>query len=316
MEQISWLLGKFNHEGRGSTTWPWLHGGGNGVNMALYTLTEILADAQRNGYAVGAFNANNMEIVQAIINAAEAESAPVILQASQGALKYAGVELIVAMVKAGAEKSGTAVALHLDHGTSLEQIMRCIREGFTSVMYDGSAYPFEENVKNTQEVVKLARYAGLSVEGELGRIVGTEDDINVSQREALFTLPEEARLFVEKTSVDALAVAIGTAHGPYRGEPQLDFARLQQIREKVSLPLVLHGASGVPEDAIKKAVRLGVCKINIDTDLRQCFSNKIKEVLREHPREYDPRKLLGPARDETREIIRHKMRLFGCSNRI
>ena len=284
--------------------------------MSLCPLSEILTHAEKHTYAVGAFNANNMEIVQAIMTAAEKERAPVIIQASQGALKYAGIEYITALVRARAHRTDIPVALHLDHGTSLKQVMACIREGFTAVMYDGSAHSFSENVQQTQEVVKLAKWAGVSVEGELGRIGGTEDDITVEEKEAFFTDPWEAASFVEQTQVDALAVAIGTAHGPYQGEPQLDFPRLQQIKEHVATPLVLHGASGVPPASIEKAVSLGVRKINIDTELRQAFTGTLREQLEHNPHEYDPRKALGPAREATEEVIRRKMRLFGCAHKV
>ncbi len=284
--------------------------------MGLYTLTEVLRDAKEKGYAVGAFNANNMEIVQAVIDAAEEEKAPVILQASQGALKYAGIELVVAMVKAKAERARVPIALHLDHGTSRTQVMQCIREGFTSVMFDGSAYTLEENIHLTREIVELSRSVGVSVEGELGRIGGTEDDITVDQREALFTDPREAKTFVKNTSVDALAVAIGTAHGPYKGEPALDFDRLRSIQKEVDMPLVLHGASGLSDESISNAVGMGVCKVNIDTDLRQVFTGTVREFLQNNPREYDPRKFLKPAREQTKNKVQEKIRVFGSSNRI
>ncbi|NLM51692.1 MAG: class II fructose-1,6-bisphosphate aldolase [Firmicutes bacterium] len=283
--------------------------------MSFVTLCEVLAEAQKHHYAVGAFNANNMEIVQAIIEAAEEERAPVILQASQGALKYAGIEYITAMVKAAAQKATVPVVLHLDHGTSFAQAMQCLRYGFSSVMFDGSKYPLAENIAKTRQVVQVAHAMGVSVEGELGRIGGTEDDISVEERDAFFTDPAEAAEFVAATEVDALAVAIGTAHGPYKGEPVLDFARLKTIKEKTNVPLVLHGASGVPAESIKKAIEIGVRKINIDTDLRQAFTRAIKEVLAENPAEIDPRKILGQAKAAMKAVIKEKMRLFGCSGK-
>lgn len=279
----------------------------------LITLKEMLGEAQKNGYAVGAFNTNNMEIVQAIVESAEEERSPVILQASQGGLKYAGIQYIVAMVKAAAEQASVPVALHLDHGTSFEQIMLCIRHGFSSVMIDGSKLPLDQNIALTAKVVEAAAPVGVSVEGELGKIGGTEDDISVDEKDALFTNPEEASLFVEKTGVDALAIAIGTAHGPYKGVPKLDFDRLEEIKKRVTIPLVLHGASGVPNDSICRAIEIGICKINIDTDIRQAFARAVNRVLQETPQEFDPRKLLGPAKVEMKEIIKNKMRLFRCS---
>lgn len=283
--------------------------------MTLVNLAAILNRARTGGWAVGAFNCNNMEIVQAIVRAAEAESAPVVIQASQGAIKYAGLNYIAALALEAARDARVPVAVHLDHGTSFEQVVRCVRAGFTSVMIDGSHLPLDENTALTRRVVELARPVGVSVEAELGRIGGTEDDITVDEREAFFTDPDEAARFVESTGVDALAVAVGTAHGLYRGTPRLDFARLEQIRARVDVPLVLHGSSGVPADAIREAVGRGVCKVNIDTDIRQAFTNRVREVLAEHPAEIDPRKVLGPARETAVEVIREKIRLFGSSGR-
>ncbi|NPV44055.1 MAG: class II fructose-1,6-bisphosphate aldolase [Firmicutes bacterium] len=283
--------------------------------MPFVTVKEILQDARNGSYAVGAFNTNNMEIVQAIVEAAVEENSPVILQASQGALKYAGIEYITAMVKAAAEIAPIPIALHLDHGTSFEQIVKCIRYGFTSVMIDGSKYPLEENIRITKKVVEIAGAVGVSVEAELGKIGGTEDDISVSEKEAYMTDPQEAVRFVKETGVDSLAIAIGTAHGPYKGEPKLDFDRLEKISSLVDIPLVLHGASGVPEDSIRKAVERGICKINIDTDIRQAFARAVREFLEKNPKEYDPRKILGPAKEEMKKVIREKIRLFGSSGK-
>ncbi|WP_353893195.1 class II fructose-1,6-bisphosphate aldolase [Proteinivorax hydrogeniformans] len=283
--------------------------------MSLVTLRELLKDAQEKNYAVGAFNTNNMEIVQAIIEAAEEERSPVILQASQGGVKYAGLDYVVAMVEAAAKNATVPVALHLDHGTSFEQIIKCVRAGFSSVMFDGSKHPLEENIEKTAKVIEIAHAAGLSVEAELGKIGGTEDDITVSEEDAMMTNPEEAKYFVEKTNVDALAIAIGTAHGPYKGEPKLDFDRLKTIRSMVSTPLVLHGASGVGEESIKKVIELGITKINIDTDIRQAFTRGVQDVVNSKPEEYDPRKILGPAKEEMKKIIKEKMQLFGCANK-
>lgn len=283
--------------------------------MNLVPVKDILLEAQRGKYAVGAFNTNNMEIVKAIVEAAEEEKAPVILQASQGALKYAGIDYIVGMVKAACETATIPIALHLDHGTSFEQIMLCIRKGFSSVMIDASKYPLEENIAKTKQIVDIAHAVGVSVEAELGKIGGTEDDIKVSERDALMTDPQEAVRFVAETGVDSLAVAVGTAHGPYKGEPKLDFKRLEEIRGLVEVPLVLHGASGVPGESIKKAIERGICKINIDTDIRQAFTRGVKEVISNRPEEYDPRKILGPAKEEMKKVIREKIRLFGSSNK-
>lgn len=283
--------------------------------MTLVPVSTLLQDAKAGGYAVGAFNCNNMEIVQAIAAAAEAEKAPVIMQASQGAIKYAGIEYIVAMANVAASMVNVPVALHLDHGTSFEQVMRCIRSGFSSVMIDGSKHTLEENIRLTQQVVAAARPVGVSVEAELGKIGGTEDDIHVDEADAFFTDPEEAKTFVQQTEVDALAIAIGTAHGRYKGVPKLDFVRLQKIRSLVDIPIVLHGSSGVPGEAIKEAISLGVCKVNIDTNIREAFVDRCRQVIADKPDEIDPRKILGPAREAAVELIREKIRLFGSSGK-
>ncbi|MBZ4688098.1 MAG: fructose-bisphosphate aldolase, class [Clostridia bacterium] len=284
--------------------------------MPLVPLKDLLTQAEKGGYAVGAFNCNNMEIVQSIIAAAEAEKSPVVIQASQGAIKYAGLEYITALVKVAAENTHVPVALHLDHGTSFEQTMRCIRYGFTSVMIDGSKLPLEENIALTNKVLDVARAVGVSVEAELGKIGGTEDDITVEAWEASLTDPEEAKTFVESTGVDALAIAIGTAHGQYKGEPKLDFERLKKVRSLVNIPIVLHGSSGVPEEAIKEAISLGVRKVNIDTNIREAFVRGARAVMEEKPQEIDPRKILGPAREEMTETIREKIRIFGSNDKI
>ncbi len=284
--------------------------------MSLVGVAEILKLAESGGYAVGAFNCNNMEIVQAIIAAAEAENAPVIMQASQGAIKYAGLEYIVVLARLAAARSRVPVALHLDHGTSFEQAIQCIHAGFTSVMIDGSKLPLPDNITLTRRVLDVARAVGVSVEAELGKIGGTEDDITVSEREALLTDPGEADIFVRETGVDALAVAIGTAHGQYKGIPQLDFDRLKKIRAAVKIPIVLHGSSGVPDEAISEAIRLGVRKVNIDTNIREAFTEAARKVLEANSKEIDPRKMLAPAREAAVELIREKIRIFGSANRV
>ncbi len=283
--------------------------------MSLVPVSALLRQAQAGGYAVGAFNCNNMEIVQAIAAAAEAEKAPVIMQASQGAIQYAGIEYITAMANVAASMVSVPIALHLDHGTSFEQVMRCIRSGFSSVMIDGSKHALQENIALTRQVIAAAKPVGVSVEAELGKIGGIEDDIHVSDADAFFTDPEEARIFVQETEVDALAISIGTAHGRYKGEPKLDFARLEKIRSLVNVPIVLHGSSGVPDEAIREAIRLGVCKVNIDTNIREAFVDCCRKVMADLPDEIDPRKILGPAREATVELIREKIRIFGCSSK-
>ena len=283
--------------------------------MPLVPIDVLMKKATKEGYAVGAFNCNNMEIVQAIIAAAEAEKSPVIMQASQGAIKYAGIEYITAMAKVAAENASVPVALHLDHGTSFAQIMECIRYGFSSVMIDGSKLPLAENIALTKKVLEAAKPLGLSVEAELGKIGGTEDDITVTEKEAMYTDPNEAKRFVDETGVDALAIAIGTAHGQYKGVPKLDFPRLEKIVSMVKTPIVLHGSSGVPDDQITKAISLGVSKVNIDTNIREAFVLAARQVLNADQNEIDPRKMLGPARDAAISIIREKIRLFGSSGK-
>lgn len=277
----------------------------------LVTGDKLLKHADENGYAVGAFNVNNMEIVQAIIEAAEETQSPVILQASQGGLNYAGVEYIAALGKIAAQNATVPVAIHLDHGTDFVQIMQCIREGFTSVMIDGSQYDLEENIAVTKKVVEVARAVGISVEAELGKIGGTEDDVVVDHADATYTDADEAAEFVERTDVDFLAIAIGTAHGKYQGEPVIDFDRLKEIRSKVDVPLVLHGSSGVAYDDLRKAISMGISKVNIDTDVRIAFTKGVSNAIKSNPDEFDPRKLIGPAKEVMKESIKEKMEVFG-----
>ena len=283
--------------------------------MPLVPVKDLLREAERGGYAVGAFNCNNMEIVQAIVQAAEEERAPVIVQASQGAIKYAGLEYIYALGSLAATRAKVPVALHLDHGTDFPQVMRCLRIGFTSVMIDGSKLPLEQNIALTRKVVEVAGAMGVSVEGELGKIGGTEDQVKVEEKDAAFTDPEEARLFLQSTGVDSLAIAIGTAHGVYRGEPRLDFERLRRVREVAPVPIVLHGSSGVPDEAIRQAVQLGVRKVNIDTNVREAFVSALRQEMERNPKEIDPRNLLGPAREAMTALVREKIRVFGSSGR-
>jgi len=281
----------------------------------LVTGKEILDRAHKEGYAVGAFNINNMEILQAVIAAAEEENAPVIIQTSEGAIKYAGIKYLSALVRLAASEAKVPVALHLDHGTTYETIISCIANGWTSVMIDGSHHPLEENIAVTREIVKVAHAAGVSVEAELGRLGGVEDNIAVDEKDAMLTSPDEAEIFAREAGVDSLAIAIGTAHGKYKGEPKLDFDRLVEIKKRLNMPIVLHGASGVPDEAIKKAVELGINKINIDTDVRLAFTEGVKNVIINKPEEYDPRKICGPAREEMKKVVKEKIRLFGCSNK-
>lgn len=305
----------------------------------LTTLSELLIDANKRNYAVGAFNINNLEIIQAVIAAAEAEKAPVIVQTSEGALEYAGMDELAGLVHIAAKKASVPVVFHLDHGKNVELVKKAIDSGYyTSVMIDASSLPFEENVKVTREIVKRAHKKGISVEAELGAISGTEDNISVTEKEAMFTDPEEAEVFVKETGCDALAISVGTSHGPFKfiGSSRLDYKRIKAVKQAVKIPLVLHGASGIPaslkkqckeygckiDDAkgvsdrsIKKAVSFGVNKINVDTDIRIAFDAGIRKFLTEHPEVIDPRKILGSAKDLIQKTVQQKMRLFGCSGR-
>ena len=306
--------------------------------MKLYTNKELLDRAKENQYAVGAFNISNLEILQAIVSAGELEKSPAIVAVSEGTIRYAGLPQIVSMVRVAAQTASIPLSLHLDHGKDLEIIRSCIEGGFNSVMIDGSHLEFDENVAVTKKVVDMARRKAVSVEAELGRIKGTEEKISVSDQEAIFTAPPEAEEFAKRTNVDALAIAIGTSHGAYKfkGEARLDFERLEQIARRVDIPLVLHGASGVPgcilekaerfgaklpgakgvpDEAIQRAISLGICKINIDTDLRLSFVGALREVMATKPEEFDPRKILGPGREAIQETVRSKMRLFGSSGK-
>ncbi|HHU92096.1 MAG TPA: class II fructose-1,6-bisphosphate aldolase [Halanaerobiaceae bacterium] len=283
--------------------------------MNLVPMAEILNKANKEGYAVGGFNINNMEFLQAIVQAAEETRSPLILQTSEGALKYIGMDYVVAMVKAATKNTSVPVALHLDHGSSFEVIMQCIRNGYSSVMIDGSHYPFEENVRLTQKVVEAAHAVGVSVEAELGRLGGTEDDLSVDAEDATLTNPEEAEEFVKRTGVDALAIAIGTAHGVYKGEPKLDFDRLKDIKDRIKIPVVLHGASGIPEADLKKAVSLGVNKVNVNTDFQQAYAERVREVLAKDPEVYDPRKICGPGREAIKAAVIEKIEFLGSNGK-
>lgn len=283
--------------------------------MAFVTNAELLNRAMAEGYAVGAFNTNNLEITLSIVEAAAQERSPLILAVSPGAMKYAGVAYLAAIARVASESTDVPMSLHLDHGTNLEEVKAALDHGFSSVMIDGSKLPFEENVALTRQAVELARAAGASTEAELGRLVGVEDQISVSEREASMTDPDQAAEFVERTGIDSLAVSIGNAHGWYKGEPKLDFNRLRAIRAKVSIPLVLHGASGIPDDMIREACAIGVDKINIDTEVRDAFRQAVARFVNENPEQIDPRKILSPAREAMREVVARKMRLFGCAGR-
>lgn len=307
--------------------------------MALVTTKEMFKKAYEGHYAIGAFNINNMEIIQGVVNAAKIQKSPVILQVSSSALKYAGPRYLKAMVDAAIAETGVDLALHLDHGPDFETCKLAIASGFTSVMFDGSHYPYEENVKLTKEVVDYAHARGVVVEAELGKLAGVEDEVKVASHEATYTDPDQAVDFVKRTGVDSLAIAIGTSHGAYKfqGEAKLDFDRLQTIQDKLpGFPIVLHGASsvepayvamcnefggdiagakGVPEDMLRKAASMAVCKINMDTDIRLAMTGSIRKVFGENPKEFDPRKYLGLARTNIESLVEAKIKnVLGSSN--
>ena len=307
--------------------------------MALITTKEMFKKALVNDYAVGAFNVNNMEIIQGIVDAASIENAPLILQVSAGDRKYAKPAYLLKLVEAAIEDTGLDIALHLDHGEDFDICKKCIDDGFTSVMIDGSKHPFEENIALTKQVVEYAHAHGVVVEAELGKLAGVEDNIKVDARSATFTDPDEAVEFVKRTGVDSLAIAIGTSHGAYKfkGEPYLDYERLKKIHSLLpDTPLVLHGASsvlkefvdrcnkfggqipgaqGVPEEMIRESTKYGICKVNIDTDLRLAMTAEIRRILIENPSEFDPRKYLGPGRDAITKMVQHKIRnVLNASN--
>ena len=308
--------------------------------MPLVTTKEMFEKSMEEGFAIGAFNINNMEIIQGIVDAAQKQNSPVILQASSGAIKYARVPYLKKMIEAALEEHDIPVVLHLDHGPDFETCKMCIDNGFTSVMIDGSKYDFEENVALTKKVVDYAHSHGVVVEAELGKLAGIEDDVNVSASDAMYTDPEQAKEFVERTGCDSLAIAIGTSHGAYKfkGEAKLRFDILAKVKELIpNTPIVLHGAStvipefveqcnkyggnipgakGVPDEMLHEASLSGVSKINVDTDLRLAMTGAIREVFTEDPSVFDPRKYLGAARTQIKDIVEHKIRdVFGSSNK-
>lgn len=320
--------------------------------MALVTTKEMFRKAYEGGYAIGAFNINNMEIIQAITEAAQEKNSPVILQVSAGARKYAKHAYLMALARAAVEDTGVDMALHLDHGADFEICKSCIDGGFTSVMIDGSHHSFEDNIAVTKKVVEYAHAHGVVVEGELGRLAGVEDDVKVSAADSSYTRPEEVEEFVTRTGVDSLAIAIGTSHGAYKFTPEqctrnkdgvlvpppLRFDILEEVEKRLpGFPIVLHGASsvipefvqminthggnmpdaiGVPEDMLRKAASMAVCKINIDSDLRLAMTGTIRKYFAEHPADFDPRQYLKPARAAIKEMVRHKLvDVLGCNGK-
>lgn len=308
--------------------------------MPLVTTKEMFAKAYEGGYAIGAFNVNNMEMIQGIVEAGKEENAPLILQVSSGARKYANPKYLKKLVEAAVEDSGLPIALHLDHGDSYELCKSAIEDGFTSVMIDASHHTFDENIKITSEVVKYAHDHGVVVEAELGRLAGIEDAVNVSEADSCYTDPDQVEEFVSKTGVDSLAIAIGTSHGAYKfkGEAKLRFDILEEVGKRLpKFPIVLHGASsvipeyveminqyggampgakGVPEDMLRKAASMAVCKINIDSDLRLAFTSAIRKHFVENPAHFDPRQYLAPARELIKECVKHKLvNVLGCNGK-
>lgn len=303
----------------------------------LVTGSEILVPARAGGYGVPSFNTNNMEITQAIIHTAEKLRAPVMVQMSEGAIKYGGQDL-ANIVKDMAQRASVPVALHLDHGSSYESALRAIKMGFTSVMIDASHHPLEENIAETRRVVEAAHAMGITVEAELGRLGGIEEHIVVDEKDAFLTDPEEAVRFVEETNTDYLAIAIGTSHGAYKGKgrPFIDHPRIEKIASLLSIPLVAHGSSGVPAEIVQRfrdsggemgdaagiasedlqrAIGHGIAKVNVDTDLRLALTVAVRETLKKSPKEFDPRKILGPARELMSEIIADKLKLLGAAGK-
>lgn len=308
--------------------------------MPLVSTKEMFKKAYAGGYAVGAFNVNNMEIVQGITEAAKAENAPVILQVSAGARKYANHTYLMKLVEAAIIETNLPICLHLDHGDSFELCKSCIDGGFTSVMIDGSHLPFKDNIELTRKVVEYAHPHNVMVEGELGKLAGVEDEVKVAIENALYTDPSEVEEFVSKTGVDSLAIAIGTSHGAYKfkGEPKLRFDVLEEVERRLpGFPIVLHGSSsvmpeyveiinkfggkmpgakGVPEELLRKAASMAVCKINIDSDLRLAMTAMIRKSLSEDPANFDPRKYLTPAREAIKQVVQHKLvHVLGCNGK-
>lgn len=282
--------------------------------MPLVTSKELLLEAQKGGYAIGAFNVENMEMVQAVVEAAEELRSPVILQTTPATANYADFDYFYANVKTAAKKATVPVVLHLDHGSSFEVAMKAFRAGYTSVMIDGSHGSFEDNINVSKAVVNACHPAGIPVEAELGKVGGKEDDV-VAADDNPYTDPEEARTFAEQSGVDSLAVAIGTAHGVYKGTPKLDVDRLSEIRSAVSIPLVLHGTSGVPDDTVKECIRRGICKVNYATDLRMAFTRGITQVFKENPHIFDPKIYGGSGREEVKKCVMSRIMVCGSNGK-
>lgn len=281
--------------------------------MSFVTSEKMLLDAQKGGYAVGAFNVENMEMVMAVIAAAEELRAPLMLQTTPSTVKYAGLDMYLANVRTAAERANVPVCMHLDHGDSFDLAMQALRTGYSSIMIDGSHSVFEENIAVTKAVADACRPSGIPVEAELGKVGGKEDDLDGGS--GGYTDPMEAKEFAERTGIGSLAVAIGTAHGVYKGEPKLDLDRLAEIRKVVSIPLVLHGASGLSEEAVKESIKRGICKVNFATELRIAYTDGVKEFLAANPDAFDPKKYGKVAMEHVKEIVKLRMKMCGCDGK-
>lgn len=278
--------------------------------MALVTAKQILLDAQAGGYAVGAFNVENMEMVMAVLAAAEEKKSPVIMQTTPSTVKYAGLDYFLANVKTAAERASVPVVMHLDHGDSFDLAMKAYRAGYTSIMIDGSKLSFEENIALTRLVTDACHPGDVTVEGELGKVGGKEDDLE-NDDDNPYTDPNEAKEFVERTNVDMLAIGVGTSHGVYKGTPKVNVERVSEIRELVDIPLVLHGTSGVPDEQVSDCVSRGICKVNYATDLRIAFTKGVKEYMTDNPDGFDPKKYDTVGMDEVKKYVMQKMEILG-----
>lgn len=282
----------------------------------ILSTREMLLKAQKEGYAVPAFNIHNLETLQVVAETAMEMRSPVIIAGTPSTIEdYAGPDYIKAMAEVAASKYDVPIAIHLDHFEDVKAIKKDIDIGFRSCMIDASKKPFEENIEIVKDVVEYAHGYDAVVEAELGKLGGREDDLVVDEKDAMYTNPDDAVEFVDKTGVDSLAIAIGTAHGLYKGEPKLDFERLKEIRSKVNIPLVLHGASDVPDELVQKAISLGICKVNVATDLKIPFSDAVKEYFKENPKANDPRKYMTPGKEAMKKIVEHKINVCGSANR-
>ncbi|SCI75867.1 D-tagatose-1%2C6-bisphosphate aldolase subunit GatY [uncultured Clostridium sp.] len=282
--------------------------------MELITTKQILKQAQEGNYAIGAFNVENMEMVMAVISAAEEMNAPVIMQTTPSTVKYAGLDYFLANAKVAASNAKVPVVMHLDHGSSFELAAQALRAGYTSIMIDGSHSDFESNIEISKAVVDMCKPSGVAVEAELGKVGGKEDDLDGGDGD-LYTDPLEAKEFVERTGVDSLAIAIGTAHGMYKGEPKLDLERLSEIRKVVSVPLVLHGGSGIPDWKVQEAIKRGICKVNYATELRIAYTHGVNTYLKENPDTIDPKKYNKAGIDEVKKFVMEKIQICGCQNK-